>query len=760
MMRINLCSLAWVLTMTMLMGLTLPALIGGGLAVKLREEYAQQEIQADLKHNTQVLSSAVGEALWKMDETTIRVIVDAVMQNPQLVRVSIRSQESLLRIDVIREDRKLGNSQILSHPVMRSDQPIGSVEVEIDDGLKKIEARRHQLVEVTILLVQMALSFVLVMLTMRYRLLSPLRRLVAFAEQIAHGNLTTTLDWHRSDEVGRLAGQLENMRNSLYRGRRVLEDLVAERTQSLSQALDFNRTILLNSPLPMVVYAATGQCVLGNEAYARLVGATCEALLAQNFREIAAWRVSGLLDDGLAALADHHPRRREVNVVTSFGKAVWVECQILPTRLNDEDHLLVQFVDLTERELSEQKLRDVMVAANAANRAKSVFLSNMSHELRTPMNAILGFARLLERDSGMSDKSRQRLATINRSGQHLLALINDVLEISRIEAGRVEIKPAAFDLGELLKELADMIHIRAEEKGLAFTLERDPGLPSQVLGDAHRLKQILINLLGNAVKYTDRGQVNLGVKGCNGRICFEVTDTGPGITQDEQVKLFQPFYQTESGIAKGEGTGLGLAISREYARLMGGELGMESQPGRGSVFRLSLPLPSTDTPALKQVVHQGRVVGLEAPAGQLRILVVDDKPDNRELVCQLLGLVGFEVETAENGQQAIDRYLTGQPRLICMDMRMPVMDGYEATRRIRELPGDRDVKIVALTASAFEEDHAGILAAGCDEVVKKPVEEDPLFGVMGKLLGLRYRYADETAPAAPPPAAEIDLSGL
>ncbi len=407
-----------------------------------------------------------------------------------------------------------------------------------------------------------------------------------------------------------------------------------------------------------------------------------------------------------------------------------------------------------------QELGRAKETAESANRAKSVFLANMSHELRTPLNAILGFARLLARDAEIGAENRKKLATINRAGQHLLALINDVLAISRIEAGSAVTKPAAFGLGEVLGEMAEMMRQRADEKGLSFSVERERDLPDFVMGDAHHLKQILINLLGNAVKYTDRGQVALRVRAAGGEIRFEVADTGAGISRADQEKIFKAFYQTEGGIAKGEGTGLGLTISEEYARLMGGELTVASEPGQGSVFCLKVPLPATAAPQDNEREPRGRVAGLAPGTAAPRILVTDDKGDNRELVSQLLAAVGFEVRTAEDGQQAIEAYLDWQPALILMDIRMPVLDGYEATRRIRQLPGGAAVKIVALTASAFEEDRTTILAAGCDEMVAKPIEEERLLALLGDLLGLAYRYV-EAPPAPPSPLrADLDLSLL
>jgi PAS domain S-box-containing protein len=420
--------------------------------------------------------------------------------------------------------------------------------------------------------------------------------------------------------------------------------------------------------------------------------------------------------------------------------------------LEQHRHHLERLVEERTAELSQAKN-----AAESANRAKSVFLANMSHELRTPLNAILGYAQLMARDERIPAEERKNVATINRAGTHLLSLINDVLEITRIEAGRTTLEEAPFDLGATLLAVTEMTRIRAEAKGLVLVVERHGELPPFVTGDAHHLRQVLINLLGNAVKYTDRGQVSLRIHaGDDNRVRFEVSDTGPGIPREDQERVFHAFYQTPAGEAKGEGTGLGLTISREFVQLMGGELSLESAPGQGSTFSFSIPLPAA--PAPEQVEQHGRVIGIEPGQPRCRNLVVDDHADNRDLVVQLLMSVGFEVYSADHGQKAVEVFESAQPNLIWMDMRMPVMDGYEATRRIRALPGGKAVKVVALTASAFEEDRGAILAAGCDEVVRKPIEEGRLFEVMTTLLGLRFRYAGGTP--APEAVSTADLSRL
>jgi signal transduction histidine kinase/CheY-like chemotaxis protein len=382
--------------------------------------------------------------------------------------------------------------------------------------------------------------------------------------------------------------------------------------------------------------------------------------------------------------------------------------------------------------------------AESANRAKSVFLSNMSHELRTPLNAILGFSQLMEHDSALSPQHKIELNTINRAGKHLLALINDVLEISRIEAGRTTVINAPFDFNEMLTTICDIVRVRADMKGLVFSVEHNGCLPHFVLGDEHHLRQVLINLLTNAVKYTDKGSVVLRLTPLENHLHFEVTDTGAGISDEDQTKIFQAFYQCEFGISKGDGTGLGLAISQEFVHLMGDKIKVSSTVGQGSTFEFTILLPETEAVAVSQK-SQGHVIHLSEGQAECRVLVAEDNSDNCLLLTCLLKNVGFEVLGVENGKKAVAAFQAWQPHFIWMDMRMPVMDGYEATKAIRALPNGKAVKIAALTASAFQEDRTAILAVGCDELLTKPLDENKLFQIMGRLLELEYRYStDET----------------
>lgn len=417
-----------------------------------------------------------------------------------------------------------------------------------------------------------------------------------------------------------------------------------------------------------------------------------------------------------------------------------------------------------ERKQVEASLLLAKDAAEAANRAKSAFLANMSHELRTPLNTILGFSHLMERDALLTSSQKEFLATINQSGEHLLNLINDVLEMSKIEAGRMSLNPTTFDLFLLLNTLKEMFQVRVKSKHLALEFRLAANLPQHVLADEGKLRQVLINLLDNAVKFTQVGQVQLQASAIQmnslhtvNTLYFEVKDTGCGIAVEDMERLFQPFSQTLSSAQMLQGSGLGLAISRQFVRLMGGEIQVSSQVNQGTTFRFDIPITPANSLEVLPLLPAKRVLRLAPEQPDYRILVVDDRQENRELLVRLLNMVGFETITATNGQAAIEQWQIWQPHLIWMDMRMPIMDGYEAARRIRAQDHDRSTKIIALTASAFEEQQMSILAAGCDDLVCKPYKESVIFEKMTQHLGVQYLY-DQPFTALSPPIAVGDLS--
>ncbi|MBK1987248.1 response regulator [Sphaerospermopsis aphanizomenoides BCCUSP55] len=455
------------------------------------------------------------------------------------------------------------------------------------------------------------------------------------------------------------------------------------------------------------------------------------------------------------SIPQNQPIRELEIIINSVNQMV----QQLRDEAAKPKEILGYSTNITDHKQAEIELQKAKETAEAANQAKSIFLANMSHELRTPLNIILGFTQILQRDLFLNHEQKENLQIIHRSGNHLLNLINEILDLSRIEAGNMALNETSFDLMAFLNSLQEMFRPRADSKNLQLHFHIAANLPEYITSDVNKLRQVLINLLSNAIKFTEQGSVTLcaeirDVKTANNDenpliLHFEVADTGIGIATEELNTIFDAFVQSQhshsssqSGITP-EKIGLGLSISHKFVQLMNGNISVTSQINQGSIFYLDIPVRLATAETVTPNSSKRRVMGLAPGHPSYRILVVDDQPENRQLLIRMLAQLDLEVREAKNGEEAIKQWQEWQPDLIWMDIRMPGIDGYEATIQIRSLPGGHIPIIIALTAQANNSNRILALNAGCNDYVIKPFQEQELFAKMELYLDLQYIYADD-----------------
>ena len=527
-------------------------------------------------------------------------------------------------------------------------------------------------------------------------------------------------------------------------GRTQAEEALRARTAQQRQQAKYLRTLIDLLPMFAWLKDTNSTYLTVNHATAAARGTTVEQMEGKSDddfwpRELA----SALRADDVHVMASLQRKTVEELLATVSGD-IWVETYKVPVL--DEDGTVLGTVgvarDIRERKAVEAAHQAALAEAERLARQRSAFLAQMSHELRTPLNGILGFAQLLQQDKGLNERQMRGVKIIRESGQHLLTLINDILDLARIDAAKVELNPSDVALPSFLAVVADIVRVKAEEKSLLFVEQFAPDLPHSVRADEKRLRQVLLNLLSNAVKFTDGGEVVLAVSAVGraaGKVMlrFVVRDSGIGMTVAQRDRLFKPFEQVSEVSRREGGSGLGLAISRELVRLMGGDIEVSSDAGTGSRFWFDVELPLGAHRPLAPSAP-GRPAGY---AGRRRsVLIVDDVPQNRAVLVDSLNVLGFDLVEAVDGQQALACAERMRPDLIVMDMTMPVMDGLEATRRIRRSPALASIPIMASSGSTSHHTESDCLKAGADAFLAKPIDHDAFLAETGRLLSLTWIY--------------------
>lgn len=645
------------------------------------------------------------------------------------------------------------------HPILVDNEKYGTVYLRVSTNVvyKKILYN-----VITAFFILILLSFLTYFLANKFQKIisEPILKLANVTKELAEtGDYSVRVFSNGHDEVSELYERFNHMISEI-------ENRSAERDKAVAEIKNLNeqleekvrhRTIELRklsvaieqSPTSIIITDVNGSIEYVNPYFTSLTGYTLDEVKGKNPRILKA---EGLPYSKYVALwktiSSGKTWRGDLKNKKKNGEVIWEMTSISPI-INDQKeitHYLAVKEDITSRIKYEKMLDETKKAAEAANQAKSVFLANMSHELRTPLNAILGFTQIIRKDNSLSEIHKKNLTTIHKSGEHLRELINDVLEMSKIEAGRTKLNPKKFNFYTLLQDLEAMFKVRTDVKKLELEFEIDSSVPEYLEMDDGKLRQILINLLGNAVKFTQVGKISLTVfseqlENDYVKLKIEVIDTGIGIKDSEMDKIFNYFEQVGTQV-KADGTGLGLSISKEYAHMLEGEITVESEYGTGSIFKFEFNAKKISNANMNKNIIQRKVISISKTNAEFKILIVDDRESNRDLLSQLLQSIGCKIKEAVNGIEAIELFQSWNPDMILMDMIMPLMNGFDAIRKIRLLPMGKSIPIIAITASVMEEQTEEVIKCGANDIIRKPIDEEELYEKMKQHSKIEFEYED------------------
>ena len=726
--------------------------IAGWVVVDHERQRRMVELENRATRIADLYSQSLAQALWNVDRASIDRLLLAQSPNPELAQLKVTAANYGTVSELLKLPGDLASGVVRVRPIEFTSLPgaapqkIGEVRLVLTRAVaeKAIVDARRAIVALGAGMV--ALLYVLTFVLLRRMVREPVGRLEETVDRIAGGDLDARCAVDAGDELGRLGMRVNAM-----------ADRLGDSTQRLLDSEAKFRGIVENALEGIFRLDREGRLLEANPAMAELTGhATAAEPLAA-----APPFTREQVDELFATLArDGQIAGMELQLTRSDGSTRWVQLNARGQGGSGRDAPALEgFVsDLTARKQAEADrlaLRD----AEAASRAKTEFLAFMSHELRTPLNGVLGYAQLLRREPQLTPRQQQGLATIQASGEHLLSLINDLLDLAKIEVGKLELSPGPMALNNLLATVSAIVRVKADEKQLDFRCEADPGLPPMVQADEHRLRQVLLNLLSNAIKFTDAGSVCLQVSPAGRlegavRLRFEVRDSGVGMDDAQLARLFVAFEQVGDPRRRAAGTGLGLWVSQRLVGLMGSRILAQSTPGVGSRFWFELDLEVAAGEAPSKLTPDQGATGYAGP--RRRILVAEDVDASRAMLVDLLRPFGFIVDEAADGQQALDAASRAWPDLVLMDIKMPNLSGIEAVRALRRMPppqGAATPPVIMLSASGTRIDYVAAQGAGAEDILHKPVDHRRLLERMGELLKLEWTFAHVSPPAPAPTAA-------